>query len=47
MRLNKNIIGLILGPLLFSVILIFVEADGLSLKQNVYLLLQRGWLSGG
>ena len=47
MKLNKNIIGLILGPILFSVIMIFVDAEGLSLKQNVFLLQLRGWLFGG
>ena len=30
MKLSKNIIGLILGPLVFSLILLFFEADGLK-----------------
>ena len=33
----KNIIGLILGPILFSLILIFVEADGLSYQSKCVL----------
>tara|TARA_S200000501_G_C20862844_1_gene760619 strand:- start:2731 stop:4242 length:1512 start_codon:yes stop_codon:yes gene_type:complete len=37
MRLNKNIIGLILGPILFSVIMIFVDAEGLSFEAKCIL----------
>ena len=37
MRLNKNIIGLILGPLLFLVIMIFVDAEGLSFEAKCIL----------
>ena len=44
MRLNKNIIGLILGPLLFSVILIFVEADGLSIEAKC-ILASTAWMA--
>ena len=44
MRLNKNIIGLILGPLLFSVILIFVEADGLSFEAKC-ILASTAWMA--
>ena len=44
MRLNKNIIGLILGPLLFSIILIFVEADGLSFEAKC-ILASTAWMA--
>ena len=37
MKLNKNIIGLILGPILFSVIMIFVDAEGLSFEAKCVL----------
>ena len=37
MRLNKNILGLILGPLLFLVIMIFVDAEGLSFEAKCIL----------
>ena len=37
MKLSKNIIGLILGPLVFSLILIFFEADGLSFQAKCIL----------
>ena len=44
MRLNKNIIGLILGPILFSVIMIFVEADGLSFEAKC-ILASTAWMA--
>ena len=44
MRLNKNILGLILGPLLFSIILIFVEADGLSFEAKC-ILASTAWMA--
>ena len=44
MRLNKNIIGLILGPLFFSIILIFVEADGLSFEAKC-ILASTAWMA--
>ena len=44
MRLNKNIIGLILGPILFSAIMIFVEADGLSFEAKC-ILASTAWMA--
>ncbi len=37
MRLNKNILGLIIGPLLFLAIMIFVDAEGLSFEAKCIL----------
>ena len=37
MRLNKNILGLTLGPILFLVIMIFVDAEGLSFEAKCIL----------
>tara|TARA_Y100000991_G_scaffold139653_1_gene105181 strand:- start:5582 stop:7093 length:1512 start_codon:yes stop_codon:yes gene_type:complete len=37
MILNKNIFGLILGPIIFSVILIFVDAEGLTFEAKCIL----------
>ena len=44
MKLSKNIIGLILGPLVFSLILIFFEADGLSF-QGKCILASTTWMA--
>jgi len=44
MRLSKNIIGLILGPILFTIILIFVEADGLSFEAKC-ILASTAWMA--
>ncbi len=44
MRLNKNIIGLILGPILFSVIMIFVDAEGLSFEAKC-ILASTAWMA--
>ena len=44
MRLNKNIIGLILGPLLFLVIMIFVDAEGLSFEAKC-ILASTAWMA--
>ena len=44
MKLNKNIIGLILGPILFSVIMIFVDAEGLSFEAKC-ILASTAWMA--
>ena len=44
MRLNKNIIGLILGPLLFLAIMIFVDAEGLSFEAKC-ILASTAWMA--
>ena len=44
MRLNKNIIGLILGPLLFLAIMIFVNAEGLSFEAKC-ILASTAWMA--
>ena len=44
MKLNKNIIGLILGPILFSVIMIFVDAEGLSYEAKC-ILASTAWMA--
>ncbi|MFL2620327.1 MAG: SLC13 family permease [Flavobacteriaceae bacterium] len=44
MKLSKNIIGLILGPLVFSLILIFFEADGLSFQAKC-ILASTAWMA--
>ena len=44
MKLNKNIIGLILGPILFSVIMIFVNAEGLSYEAKC-ILASTAWMA--
>ena len=44
MRLSKNIIGLILGPILFTVILIFVDAEGLSFEAKC-ILASTAWMA--
>ena len=44
MRLNKNILGLILGPLLFLVIMIFVDAEGLSFEAKC-ILASTAWMA--
>ena len=44
MKLNKNIIGLILGPILFSVIMIFVNAEGLSFEAKC-ILASTAWMA--
>ena len=37
MKLSKNIIGLILGPFFFSLILLFFDAEGLSIEAKCIL----------
>ena len=44
MKLSKNIIGLILGPLVFSLILLFFEADGLSFEAKC-ILASTAWMA--
>jgi sodium-dependent dicarboxylate transporter 2/3/5 len=44
MKLSKNIIGLILGPLVFSLILLFFEADGLSVEAKC-ILASTAWMA--
>ena len=44
MRLNKNILGLILGPILFLVIMIFVDAEGLSFEAKC-ILASTAWMA--
>ena len=44
MRLNKNILGLILGPLLFLAIMIFVDAEGLSFEAKC-ILASTAWMA--
>ena len=44
MRLNKNILGLILGPILFLVIMIFVDAKGLSFEAKC-ILASTAWMA--
>ena len=44
MKLSKNIIGLILGPLVFSLILLFFEADGLSFQAKC-ILASTAWMA--
>ncbi len=44
MKLNKNIFGLILGPILFSVIMIFVDAEGLSFEAKC-ILASTAWMA--
>ena len=44
MKLSKNIIGLILGPLAFSLILLFFEADGLSFEAKC-ILASTAWMA--
>ena len=44
MRLNKNIIGLILGPIVFLVIMIFVDAEGLSFEAKC-ILASTAWMA--
>ena len=44
MKLNKSIIGLILGPILFSVIMIFVDAEGLSFEAKC-ILASTAWMA--
>ena len=44
MRLNKNIIGLILGPLFFLAIMIFVDAEGLSFEAKC-ILASTAWMA--
>ena len=44
MRLNKNILGLILDPILFLVIMIFVDAEGLSFEAKC-ILASTAWMA--
>ena len=44
MRFNKNILGLILGPLLFLAIMIFVDAEGLSFEAKC-ILASTAWMA--
>tara|TARA_A100001234_G_scaffold45743_1_gene37978 strand:+ start:909 stop:2375 length:1467 start_codon:yes stop_codon:yes gene_type:complete len=44
MRLNKNILGLIIGPLLFLAIMIFVDAEGLSFEAKC-ILASTAWMA--
>ena len=44
MKPSKNIIGLILGPLVFSLILVFFEADGLSFEAKC-ILASTAWMA--
>ena len=44
MRLNKNILGLIIGPLLFLAIMIFVNAEGLSFEAKC-ILASTAWMA--
>ena len=44
MRLNKNILGLILGPILFLLIMIFVDAEGLSFEAKC-ILASTAWMA--
>ena len=44
MRLNKNILGLVLGPILFLVIMIFVDAKGLSFEAKC-ILASTAWMA--
>ena len=44
MKLNKNILGLILGPILFLVIMIFVDAEGLSFEAKC-ILASTAWMA--
>ena len=44
MRFNKNILGLILGPLLFLAIMIFVDAEGLSYEAKC-ILASTAWMA--
>ena len=44
MRLNENILGLILGPILFLVIMIFVDAEGLSFEAKC-ILASTAWMA--
>ena len=44
MRLNKNILGLILGPILFLVIMIFVDAEGLIFEAKC-ILASTAWMA--
>ena len=44
MKFNKNILGLILGPLLFLAIMIFVDAEGLSFETKC-ILASTAWMA--
>ena len=44
MRLNKNILGLTLGPILFLLIMIFVNAEGLSFEAKC-ILASTAWMA--
>ena len=44
MKLSKNIIGLTLGPLVFSLILVFFEAEGLSFEAKC-ILASTAWMA--